>query len=264
MEIVPSLEADQQASVAVQPGEVALDDPAVTAEPGLGVDTLAGDPWGDATPSEGGAPLAGIVGLVGVELVGAAPWPTPRALDRRDRVDHVEEDGALVDVRRRLKADERDPLPVTREVVLRPWFAAVGGVRPHGLGRRPPFSTPLAGIVVLSTLTRLQSIRSASPRRSSSARCSAYQTPASCQSRSRRQQVIPLPHPSSCGRYSHGIPVFMTNTIPVRHARSGTRGRPAFFFGRGGGSSGSTTAHSSSLTSTFAMQHTLHGRGHFC
>ena len=82
--------------------------------------------------------------------------------------------------------------------------------------------------------------------------------------RSRRQQVIPLPQPISCGRYSHWIPVFNTNTIPLRHARSGIGGRPGFFFGRGGGISGSTTAHNSSLTSGLAMQRALHDQGHFC
>ncbi len=37
-------------------------------------------------------------------------------------------------------------------------------------------------------------------------------TPASLQSRSRRQQVIPDPKPSSCGRYHHGMPVYSTNS----------------------------------------------------
>jgi hypothetical protein len=264
VEVVASLEADEQAAVAMEPGEVPLDDPAVSAELGLGLDALAGDARGDAATTKGATPRTGIVRLVSMELVGTTAWSSAWLLDRRDRIDHVEEDRALVDVRGRLEAGEGDPLPITRDVILRPWFATVGRARPHRLGRRPPFFTPFAGIVVLSTLTRLQSIRSASPSRSSSTRCSAYQTPASCQSRSRRQQVIPLPHPSSCGRYSHGIPVFSTNTIPVRHARSGTRGRPAFFLGPGRGNNGSTTDHSSSLTSILAMQQMSQGPDHFC
>jgi hypothetical protein len=64
--------------------------------------------------------------------------------------------------------------------------------------------------------------------------------PAVAQSRSRRQQVIPLPQPISWGRYSQGMPVFSTNKIPVSAARSGTRGRPPFGLGGSGGSNGAT------------------------
>jgi hypothetical protein len=37
--------------------------------------------------------------------------------------------------------------------------------------------------------------------------CSSCQTPASFQSRSRRQQVMPHPNPSSCGSHCQGLPV---------------------------------------------------------
>ncbi len=47
-------------------------------------------------------------------------------------------------------------------------------------------------------------------------------TPASFQSLNRRQQVIPLLHPISLGRYSHPIPVINTNSIPVKALRSST------------------------------------------
>jgi len=76
---------------------------------------------------------------------------------------------------------------------------------------------------------------------------------ARCQSRRRRQQVMPDPQPISCGRYSHGMPVLRTKRIPVSAARSATIGRPPL--GRGGclGNSGSITAHRSSLTSGLAI-----------
>jgi len=60
----------------------------------------------------------------------------------------------------------------------------------------------------------------------SSASCSCCQTPASCQSRSRRQQVIPDPKPSSCGRNSQGIPVYSTNKMPARTLRRASRLQP--------------------------------------
>ena len=264
VEIIAALEANEESAVAMQPGEAAFDNPAVPAELGAGVDAWTSDPRGDVPATQGVASGAAVVGLVGVQLGRPSAWSTSGTSDRRDGVDGIQEHGPLVDVGGRLETDQRDPLSVGHQVVLRPWLAAVGRGRADGLGRRPPFFSPLAGTVELSILARLQSIRSASPRRSSSTRCRSHQTPAACQSRSRRQQVMPLPQPISCGRYSHWIPVFSTNTIPVRHARSGTRGRPAFCFGRGSGINGATTAHNASLTSGLAMQQSLHGRGHFC
>ena len=91
-------------------------------------------------------------------------------------------------------------------------------------------------------------------------------TPARGQAGRRRQQLIPLPQPSSCGRDAHCIPVFSTNTIPVRQARSGTRARPGCrgSFGRWGGTSGATTAHRASLTSGLARRSAAHDPGHLC
>jgi hypothetical protein len=264
VEIVAAFVADEEASVAVEPGEGALHDPPVPAEFGLGVDARASDARGDVAPPERSASGAAGVGLVGVQLGGASARATAGPLGRRDRVDGVEEDGPLVDIGGRLEADERDALPLGHQMVLGPGLAPIRGVRADRLRRGPPFFSPFAGTVELSMLARLQSSRSAAPRRSSSTRCRPPQTPAACQSRSRRQQVIPLPHPISCGKYSHWIPVFNTNTIPVRQARSGIGGRPGFFFGRGFGNNGATTSHNASLTSGLAMQNTLHGRGHFC
>ena len=168
MEIVPALVADKEATVAVQPGEVAFDDPAVPSELGAGVEAGAGDPWGDVAASEGVSSGTAVVGLVGVQLGRSPAWASARALDRGDGVDRIEQDGPLVDVRGGLEADQRDAPAVAHQVVLRPRLAAVGRVRADRLGRRPPFFSPLAGTVALSMLARLQSSRSASPRRSSS------------------------------------------------------------------------------------------------
>ena len=82
---------------------------------------------------------------------------------------------------------------------------------------------------------------------------SAAQTPATCQSRSRRQQLIPDPQPISAGSISQGRPDFSTNKMPVSAARSESRGRPPFGFGRSRGSSGSIAAQRSSGTRGFAM-----------
>lgn len=98
-----------------------------------------------------------------------------------------------------------------------------------------------------------QSIWSASRRRLSNSCWSRFQTPALVQSRKRRQHVMPLPQFISCGSISQGMPLLSTKMIPVRQARSGTRGRPPFGFGFSGGSSGSMISHSSSGTSGVAI-----------
>jgi hypothetical protein len=83
----------------------------------------------------------------------------------------------------------------------------------------------------LSRLARLQSKCPASDRRSSSTRCSAAQTPASCQSRNRRQQVMPE-QPSSRGSISQGMPERSTKMMPARVSRLSQRGRPTLRLGR--------------------------------
>lgn len=98
--------------------------------------------------------------------------------------------------------------------------APVGRVRPC---LRPPGED---GTLPESTETRDHSIGSYSRNSRSSASCTYCQPPASCQSRSRRQQLIPLPQPNSFGSILHGMPLLSTNKIPTSAARSETRGRP--------------------------------------
>ena len=107
-----------------------------------------------------------------------------------------------------------------------------------------PWQTPLfAGIDDKSTQTRLKSSLLAPRRRRSNSSCNLSQTPASCQSRSSRQQVMPEPQPSSGGKSSHAMPVRSTNRIPLSAARSEMRGRPPRGFGAGAGRSFSIIGH---------------------
>ena len=87
-----------------------------------------------------------------------------------------------------------------------------------------------------STTAREKSILSAFRNLLSKVWCILCQTPAFCQSRSLRQQVIPEPQPISFGRCSQPMPVLRTNSIPVNAARSLMGFRPGcrnllFFFG---------------------------------
>jgi hypothetical protein len=87
--------------------------------------------------------------------------------------------------------------------------------------------------------------RASQPR---SAKWIRSHTPATCQSRRRRQHVIPAPHPSSCGSICQGMPLRRTKTMPVRHTRSETRDR------RGGiGKNGSTRSHNGPGSSAAAI-----------
>ena len=78
-------------------------------------------------------------------------------------------------------------------------------------------------------------------------------TPPRCQSRTRRQHVIPDPQPSSCGSICQGMPLRRTNKMPMRHARSETRGRPPFGRRGGVGKNGSTRSHNGSGSSAAAI-----------
>lgn len=150
-------------------------------------------------------------------------------------------------VRARLDQRQRCPLIVTHDMAFRTVFPAIRGI---GASLLPSKS---ARTEQLSRTTLDQSIASASPSSSSNTRQTFCQTPATCQSRSRRQQVIPLPQPSSGGRNSQAQPVRATNKIPRSAWRSGTRGRPPFGFGGSDGKSGSMRFHNSSVSRGLAI-----------
>lgn len=117
-----------------------------------------------------------------------------------------------------------------------------------------PISGIWAGLVIAVDRARPPATNQSSSERasqSSSAKCIRSQTPARCQSR--RQHVIPDPHPSSGGSICQGMPLRRTKTMPVRHARSETRGRPPC--GRRGriGKKGSTRSHNRSGSNAAAI-----------
>ena len=220
--------------------EGSLDHPPVSAKALAAVDAAPGDAWLDAGLPACGPAAAVVIGLVSMELV----WPASRtasfASHRGDGIEQQLEWDAVVDVGAGQDEAERNAAPVGDQVAPGAGSAAVGRVRTCR------FAPLFAATDALSMQAQLQSMRSASCRRLSSSRCNRSHRPACCQSRSRRQQVTPEPHPNSSGSISHPIPVRSTNKIPVRAARAGTRGRPPFGFGRSGGSNGDIKDHSSS------------------
>lgn len=242
MNVIAPFVADAQAAAAVQPGQGALDDPAVPTEALLRFDPTPRNAREDTALARR-LPAAGeIVALVGVNFRRAPAGCAAALANPGHGVQQGGEAQRVVRVGRPEERGERKPAAFHKEVMLGAELAAVGGVRPR---LPPPFS---AGTAAASKLARDQSIRPAAPSRSSSTWCSRAHTPAACQSRSRRQQLIPLPHPICAGKSSHGMPVRSTNRIPRKACRSGIGGRPPFGRGGRGGSNGATTAHSSSLT----------------
>lgn len=189
----------------------------------------------------------GAIALVRVELCRALAWtPSLAAHGGNGIKQHVQQPG-FVDICRSNQLRERDAAGIDHKMTLRTRLAAVRRIR---AGLPAPL---FAGTVEASIAARLQLSFPALRSRLSSSCWSRSPTPVCCQSRRRRQQVIPLPQPSSWGSISQGMPLRSAKMMPARHARLGTRGLPPFGFGGSGGSSGWRTAHNSSGTRGIVM-----------
>lgn len=247
MEIIPPLIAHLQASEAIEPTQGPLHDPAMPPQPLARFDPASRDSRDNTAFAQLLPIRPRVIRLVGVQFHGTPSRTTAWPPDRRDRIDHRLQLRRFVRVGSRVADRQRRATPVHDEVALRPGLAPIGRVAAR-------FLAPLgAGTLAASSEARSQSIWLALPKRSRSTRWRVAQTPAACQSRNRRQQVMPLPQPISWGKNSHWMPVLSTNTMPVSAARSVTRGRPPFGFGGSGGKSGAITAQRSSGTSGCAM-----------
>lgn len=142
--------------------------------------------------------------------------------NRRNRLHQGDQLRYIMSIRTGHENAQRDSLSICYQMMLRAFFAAIRWV---GAGLRPPKT---ARTDAESTTALEKSIWSACRNLFNKRWCILSQTPASCQSRSRRQQVMPLPQPISLGKSSQPIPVLSTNRIPVSAARSGTALRPGY------------------------------------
>ena len=212
--------------------------PAMPPEPFAAVDAAPCNARDDATGAALTAAAAVVVAFVGVELVRPTARSSVTPANRRHSVEGGRHHAAVMSVGPAERQAKRRALAIDDQVPLR---ARLASVRRIGPGLRAPL---LARTEALSSDARLQSRRSAPRSRSSSARCSAAQTPAVCHSNSRRQHVLPL-QPISAGTSRHWMPVRSTNRMPASTTRSGTRGLPPFGFSGSGGNSGEIAAHRS-------------------
>ncbi len=252
MDIEPSFETNAYLSKAGKPSVRALNHPPVTAQALPALDALAGDPGPYAAPLQILPTSAAVVSLVGMQLVGALTRPAIQATYRGNRIQGGFECDRVMSIRPCYGDGQGNASGIDYEVPLAPEFAAIRRARP-GL-----FAPRGLGTLAPSMLARLQSIWSCSRSRTSMARCSLSHTPSACQSRRRRQQVMPLPKPSSWGRSSHGIPVCNTYRMPLNAARSSTeRRRPPLGEATNSGISGSSANHNSLLTFLLDMPRTI-------
>lgn len=241
MSIETPLEADTQFAEAGQPCMGPFNNPAMTTELFAALDTTTSDACSDAASAQRFPAMRIVVPLVRMDFVRTLPGSPGHTRHRWNRVKHRLKHFRVVPVGACDHECQRDTLPVYRDMALAAELAPVGRVRPCLFAPR--------GLATLapSMLTRLQSIASYPRNRASNSRCRRSHTPSFCQSRSRRQHVMPLPKPISCGKSSHGMPVCSTNRMPFSADRSSMRGRPPFAERAAFGSSGSSVSHNLSL-----------------
>lgn len=192
------------------------------------------------------SPIA--ISAITLHHIGSLTRPTSFARNRWNRQQQRFERCAVMHVGGSQLRAQRNALGIGAKMMLTARFAAIRRV----WSRLKPPKT--ARTLLESTTARDQSIRSAICNRRSNSRWSFSQTPAFCQSRSRRQHVMPLPHPISNGKSRQAIPLLSTNRIPVSTARSDIGLRPGFlrrrfFFGI----NGSMINHSESSSSALAI-----------
>ncbi|SDM63778.1 hypothetical protein SAMN05216259_1017 [Actinacidiphila guanduensis] len=243
MEVSATFVADAEPFELVQPGECALYHPAGLAQPGAMGDAASGDHRLDATRPQRPSVLVEVVAAVAIQVPRLATRPSSQPPDRRDRVEQRQQLGDVVSVAAGERDGERGSVPVDYQVVF---GARTGTVDRRGADVIPPLR---ARTCEPSTAQCSRSSRSAWRSSVSRTACRRGQTPASVQSRKRRQAVTPEQPTISAGTSRQATPVRSTYITPVRAARSGARSRPGWRRRSGeGGRSGATRSHRSSGT----------------
>ncbi|MDB5835426.1 MAG: hypothetical protein JWR14_5256 [Caballeronia sp.] len=242
MDLGKSLIADSKTMEIMEPSMSTFDYPSVFSEATAMLGAALGKNGFDTPIAQFSPVCFGVVSAIGIDdlrLLQRAPADTTNGRNR------VNERQQLCDVMAMCTGQidrERHPVCVGSNMVL-------GARSPTIYGVRPCFwPAPIARTVDESRFTRARSIWSAARNSASISSCNRSHTPASCQSRKRRQHVTPEPQPISAGRSRQRIPVRNTNKMPLNAARSGIGLRPGYFSRRGFGcgSKGSIRFHNSS------------------
>jgi hypothetical protein len=129
VDLVTAVGADQEAAAVVKPGEGALDDPAVAAEPGAVLGLAASDDWLHAPLPDEPPALVVVVAAVGDQRPRSASWATDPATDGRHSVEKLEQLRDVVAVALGERPGEKDPAAVYQQVVLAAATAPVDRAR---------------------------------------------------------------------------------------------------------------------------------------
>lgn len=248
----PTFITNRESPETMQPRECPFDDPPRAAEAAAVASAISiGDQRPDPALTQLVPMAFRIVAAVALEHVRFPARRSRPAADRRHRIHEVQQLGDVRAIRGGQRRDERNPVGVGKNMMLRPGLAAIGRVRSSF------FPPRIARSEALSTTARARSRR---PRRRSSVSstaCKRFQTPARCHRTNRRQQVMPEPQPISRGSIRHGIPLRSTKRMPVSTARSGIGARPAYcrLRRRRFGKSGSIRCHKASSSSSLMPDH---------
>ena len=178
-----------EAAKLMEPRQRALDDPARPAEATPMLSPALGQLRLDAAAVEDVAVGLRIIAAVALHEIGFSPgatWPPPH---RRHRLDQGQEFRDVIPVGGGQPRCKRNPLRVSEKVMFRPRLTAIGRVRSSFF---PPRS---ARMEELSAMARARFNRPRWRNSASRTACKRRQTPARCQRTSRRQQVLPDPHP---------------------------------------------------------------------
>ncbi len=129
MDVVAAVVADEESFELVQPGEGALDDPAVAAEAGAVLGLAAGDLGSDPELAQLAAVLVVVVATVGRDPVWPAAGATDSAAHRWYPVDERDQLGDVVAVAAGHCPGQRDPGRVYEKVMLRPVSGSINRAR---------------------------------------------------------------------------------------------------------------------------------------
>ena len=118
MDVGAAFVARAQPFEGVQPGEAALDHPAVSAQAGAVGDAAAGDPRGDAPGAQPSAVDVVVVAAVGEQLPRLASWPATQTADRRNGIQQRDQLGDVVAVAAGQRDRQRDAAGVADQMML--------------------------------------------------------------------------------------------------------------------------------------------------
>jgi hypothetical protein len=241
--------SNPEATKLVQPGNGAFDHPPVNTEPASVPGAAPGKDGYNPAAAQFLSMRLRIVAPVSLHRIRPAAGTAALAPDWRDCFNKRDELCHVMPVCRREDGRQGNAPGVGNHMMLTARFPSVRRIR---AGFRPPKT---ARTEPLSTTARDQSILSASRSLASRTSCTFCQTPASCQARRYRQQLMPEPHPISWGSICHGMPLLKTKRIPASAFRLSTGLRPGNRkrLGFCSGSNGSMASHISSGTSSLAM-----------